>query len=420
MSNAIAIKVDSLDKTYKLYDSPGDRLKEALNPLRKKYYKEFFALQGVSFEIPKGETVGIIGCNGAGKSTLLKIITGVIAPTGGSVEVEGRISALLELGAGFNPDLSGLENVYFNGTLLGFSKEEMDVKVKDIVAFADIGDFIHQPVKTYSSGMGARLAFATAINVDPDILIVDEALSVGDFAFQFKCMNKFRQFQEAGKTILFVSHSTQNILQYCSSAIYLNHGKLVRKSRNVKDLIYQYEKDQRVTTNETVSPASTAQVPTDFTIELNSETNEHRFGTHEAIMRSVVATNVKDSWEDAPLFMAGDDIFIKMVVLASRAFPEVVMGVTLKNKDGIEVWGDNTPYALGETFSLKEGANCITFSFKLMLTAGEFMLYCGLADVTATPRIELDQRWSNKKITVRSLRPQLGWVYSPAQVTIEN
>ena len=223
MSN-IAIKVSHLTKIYKLYDKPSDRLRESLHPLKKKYHKEFYALKDVSFEIKKGETVGIIGKNGAGKSTLLKIITGVLTPTSGHVHVNGRIASLLELGAGFNPEYTGLENIYFQGTLMGYSHEEMEAKVDDILAFADIGDFIHQSVKMYSSGMFARLAFAVAINVDPDILIVDEALSVGDAAFQNKCIKKMEAIGQKGVTILFVSHDTQVINKFCEIAIWLSDG----------------------------------------------------------------------------------------------------------------------------------------------------------------------------------------------------
>ncbi|WP_442764367.1 ABC transporter ATP-binding protein, partial [Sulfurospirillum cavolei] len=220
-----AIKVNHLTKVYKLYDNPIDRLKESLHPLKKQYHKEFYALNDVSFEIKKGETVGIIGKNGAGKSTLLKIITGVLTPTSGSVHVNGRIASLLELGAGFNPEYTGVENIYFQGSLMGYTREEVAEKVDEIIAFADIGDFVYQPVKMYSSGMYARLAFAVAINVDPDILIVDEALSVGDMRIQQKCYRKFREFQEANKTILFVTHDTSTIINYCSHTIWISDGK---------------------------------------------------------------------------------------------------------------------------------------------------------------------------------------------------
>jgi len=225
MPNSIAIKVSHLTKIYKLYDKPIDRLKESLHPLKKQYHKEFYALNDVSFEIKKGETVGIIGKNGAGKSTLLKIITGVLTPTSGSVHVNGRIASLLELGAGFNPEYTGIENIYFQGSLMGYSREEMKCKVDGIISFADIGDFVYQPVKMYSSGMFARLAFAVAINVDPDVLIVDEALSVGDMAFQAKCFNKIKEFQRLNKTILFVTHSIDLIIKYCQSVILINNGK---------------------------------------------------------------------------------------------------------------------------------------------------------------------------------------------------
>ena len=191
-----AIKVSHLTKVYKLYDKPVDRLKESLHPLKKKYHKDFYALNDVSFEIKKGETVGIIGKNGAGKSTLLKIITGVLTPSSGHVHVNGRIASLLELGAGFNPEYTGIENIYLQGTLMGYSHSEMESKIDGILAFADIGDFVHQPVKSYSSGMYARLAFSVAINVEPDILIVDEALSVGDMYFQQKCMDKIISMQK--------------------------------------------------------------------------------------------------------------------------------------------------------------------------------------------------------------------------------
>lgn len=226
MSN-IAIKVSNLTKIYKLYDKPQDRLKEALHPLKKIYHKDFHALNNVNFEIKKGESVGIIGKNGAGKSTLLKIITGVLTPSNGQVNVNGRISSLLELGAGFNPEYTGLENIYLQGTLIGFTHEEMESKINEILAFADIGEFIHQHVKMYSSGMFARLAFAVAISVDPEILIVDEALSVGDSAFQRKCFSRMEEIRKKGTTIVFVSHSEGQIVELCSRAIFVHAGQIV-------------------------------------------------------------------------------------------------------------------------------------------------------------------------------------------------
>lgn len=240
----VSIKVENLAKTYPLYSSPLDRLKESLSPFRRKYHHEFHALQNVSFEVRKGETVGIIGKNGSGKSTLLKIIAGVLTPTSGSVFVNGSVSALLELGAGFNPELTGVENIYFNGTLMGYSREEMEAKLDEILAFADIGEFINQPLKTYSSGMFVRLAFAVAINVQPDILIVDEALAVGDALFTAKCLSKIEKYRQNGTSILYVTHDNSSIKALCSRAIYLVKGSLIAIG-NAGEVADRYIRDLR-------------------------------------------------------------------------------------------------------------------------------------------------------------------------------
>lgn len=221
------IEVENLSKVYNLYHKPIDRLKEALDFRKKQYHTKLHALHDVSFSIEKGENIGIIGTNGSGKSTLLKILTGIVTPTFGSVKVNGKVAALLELGAGFNPEYTGVENIYLNGTMMGFSREEMDKKLPSITDFAGIGEFIYQPVKTYSSGMFARLAFAVAINVEPDILIVDEALSVGDTKFQIKCMNQMKKMIDGGTTILFVSHDINSIRRFCHKALWLNKGNMM-------------------------------------------------------------------------------------------------------------------------------------------------------------------------------------------------
>ncbi|XZH10407.1 ABC transporter ATP-binding protein [Clostridium perfringens] len=228
---SVAIRVKDLTKKYKLYQKKSERLANAFG--KEKNIKEFYALKGVSFEISKGECVGIIGHNGAGKSTLLKLLTGVAFPTSGEIEINGRLASMLELGSGFNPELTGMENIYFNGSLNGLTKEEIDGKLKDILEFADIGNFIEQPVKNYSSGMFARLAFAVAINVDPDILIVDEILSVGDVGFQVKCMEKFNEFKKKGKTILYVSHGLGTVKKFCDRAIWLQKGEVVDDGNSV-------------------------------------------------------------------------------------------------------------------------------------------------------------------------------------------
>ena len=238
------IEIKNITKTYELYDKPVDRLKEALSIKRKSHHQEYHAINNVSFNIEKGESVGIVGTNGAGKSTILKMITGVLKPTSGQILVHGRIAALLELGAGFNMEYTGIENIYLNGTMMGYKKNEIAQKVAPIVEFADIGDFINQPVKTYSSGMFARLAFALAINVEPDILIVDEALSVGDTRFQVKCIDKMKELKSKGTTILFVSHATEQIKRFCNRAIWMEHGqvKMDGESSQIVDIYENYMK----------------------------------------------------------------------------------------------------------------------------------------------------------------------------------
>lgn len=422
MNKNTAIKVTNLSKVYKLYDKPADRLKEALNPLRKSYHKEFYALDNINFEIKKGETVGIIGKNGAGKSTLLKIITGVLTPSSGHVHVNGRIASLLELGAGFNPEYTGVENIYLQGTLMGYSKEEMESKIEAVLDFADIGDFVYQPVKSYSSGMFARLAFAVAINVDPDILIVDEALSVGDFAFQAKCFQRFQKFQEMGKTILFVSHSTQQIIQYCNKAMLIHNGNMIKYSDDVKQTTYDYEVLIRkhdsfvIEEQEETKEIKIDDINLDFDTTPNKDVNEHRFGTHEAIFRKVTLSHNQNSNETDVVFTAGEKVYLKFYIMAKRDFLSIVIGTSIKNRDGVLIWGDNT---VDTPISLKQGLNIISMEFDLNIVAGEYFIHCGMADISFEPRIELDQRWPFDKISITtSHRTVQGFAFAPAKILI--
>ena len=245
MSEDIVISVKNVTKTYRLYNSHADRVKETFNPFRKKYHRPFNALTNISFDVRKGETFGIIGQNGSGKSTLLQIVCGILQPTSGSVEVKGRVSALLELGAGFNPDFTGIENVYLNGSIMGYSNDEMDQKLDDILSFADIGDFVYQPVKTYSSGMYVRLAFSVATIVEPDILIIDEALSVGDMFFQAKCMTRMKNMiDNEGTTLIFVSHDVGAVKSICQKSILLNNGQIFAFGNSEK-VVNEYLKNIR-------------------------------------------------------------------------------------------------------------------------------------------------------------------------------
>ena len=238
------IEVRDLSKVYYLYDKPSDRIRETFSIRKKKYSKEHYALKNINLKINKGESIGIVGTNGSGKSTLLKLVTGVVTPTTGTIKTDGKIAALLELGAGFNPEYTGIENIYLNGTMMGYTEEEMKKRVPDIIEFADIGEFINQPVKSYSSGMFARLAFAVSINVEPDILIVDEALSVGDTRFQVKCIDKMRELQESGTTILFVTHAIEQIKRFCTRAIWIKNGELIEdgEASQVVDLYDNFMK----------------------------------------------------------------------------------------------------------------------------------------------------------------------------------
>lgn len=237
----IAISLKNVSKYYKLYNAPKDRLKEALSPSGKIYHKKFYATKNLDLEIRQGEILGIVGKNGSGKSTLLKLITGVLTPDEGSIKINGKISALLELGSGFNPEFTGLQNIFFYGTILGFSKIEMDEKLDDIIAFADIGDFLYQPLKTYSSGMKSRLGFAVAVHIDPEILILDEVLSVGDVLFKRKCYTKMEEFFNSGKTIIYVSHDTNSINHLCTRAVFLLDGNIILDA-DPKTVTQYYEK----------------------------------------------------------------------------------------------------------------------------------------------------------------------------------
>lgn len=239
-----SVEVNDLSKVYHLYSKSSDRLRETFSIKKKKYSKDHYALKNINLSIKHGESVGIVGTNGSGKSTLLKLITGVVTPTIGEIKTKGKIAALLELGAGFNPEYTGIENIYLNGTMMGYTEEEMEKRVPAIVDFADIGEFIHQPVKSYSSGMFARLAFAVSINVEPDILIVDEVLSVGDTRFQVKCIDKMRELQESGTTILFVTHAIEQIKRFCTRAIWIKNGEIVEdgEASQVVDLYDNFMK----------------------------------------------------------------------------------------------------------------------------------------------------------------------------------
>lgn len=395
MAEDIAISVNDVSKMYKLYDNPMDRLKESLGLSKKKKYKEHFALDHVSFQVNKGETVGIIGTNGSGKSTILKIITGVLSPTGGNVTVNGRISALLELGAGFNMEYSGIENVYLNGSMIGFSREEIDAKLQSILDFADIGDFVYQPVKTYSSGMFVRLAFAVAINIDPEILIVDEALSVGDVFFQAKCYRKFEEFKKMGKTILFVSHDLSSIGKYCDRVVLLNKGRklaegdakeMVNLYRRV--LVNQYDELEDTRENQKAGERADAAVEAESISDFGS--------TAETCMKDSLNLNPQlleygsklgeiqdfairdDSGMITNVIEKGKTFSVEMKVSFQADVNDPIFAFTLKDLKGTEITGTNTMYEHTPVNPQKAGdVRHITFTQVMPLEAGEYMLCLG-------------------------------------------
>lgn len=374
------IEVKDITKIYKLYTNPFDRIKESLHPLKKSYHKDFYALNHVSFHINMGEAVGIIGKNGSGKSTLLKLITGVLSPTSGSIHVEGKISALLELGAGFNPDFSGLENIYLNGTMMGFSKEQMDSKLNDIIEFADIGDFLYQPVKTYSSGMFVRLAFAVAINVEPEILIVDEALSVGDIFFQAKCFKKFAEFKKQGKTILFVTHDMSSIMKYCDRVIVMDKGSIIEEGLPgpmidvyKKILVDMYSADDK--------GPSTASSIEDSSIgkwkeHLNTNSSFSEYGNKRA---EIMDYGVFDHNNDITnVILKGDYFKIKMKIRFNEDLKDPIFAFSIKDARGTEITGTNTMLEAIDVSNAKAGTEVeVSFTQRNDLQGGDYLLSLG-------------------------------------------
>lgn len=379
----IAIRAEHVSKVYRLYDRPRDRLKETFSLTRKTYYREHYALSDVSFEVRRGETVGIIGTNGAGKSTILKIITGVLSPTAGRVDVNGRISALLELGAGFNMEYTGIENIYLNGTMIGFSREEIDRKLSDILAFADIGDFVYQPVKTYSSGMFVRLAFAVAINIDPEILIVDEALSVGDAFFQVKCYHKFEEFKQQGRTIVFVSHDLGSIHKYCDRVILLNRGQKLAEG-DPKDMIDLYKKvmaglDVEAQPGDAPDGAA-AQAVEDgrsWREQMEQNPNSSSYGNGVASIEDYCVMDAGGRITN--VLSAGEDYTIRIKAQFFQPASEPVFALTLRDKQGTDICGTNTMYEGFNTGSVQPGdTRVITFTQRMTLKGGEYLLCLGV------------------------------------------
>lgn len=390
MSSNVAIEVRDVTKIYKLYDSPIDRLKEGLSPFRKRYHREFFALNGVSLKINKGDTVGILGQNGAGKSTLLKIITGVLSPSSGEVTVNGRVSALLELGAGFDPDISGLENVYFNGTLMGFSREEIDSKLNDIFSFAEIGDYFFQPVKTYSSGMFVRLAFSLAVHIDPEILIVDEALAVGDTVFQNKCMEKIKSMMNRGVTTLFVTHSLETVNTLCNKAYVLDAGKVFTYGKaQVVTLQYYQLLREREHASHALQQAQSEEEKEALILsyehkkgEVRNKNSEYdyRYGTKDASIIDFKIFNSQGA--ESNIFRSGERFVVQMLVEYLNVVENPCFGITISNVAGQNLLSIHT-FHDGDVKSVPQ--NCgdllsVELETTMALNPGKYLLSIGAMD----------------------------------------
>ena len=379
MTMEYALEVENLSKVYFLYDKPIDRLKESLSIRRKSHHRDFHALDPISFNVAKGSCFGIIGVNGSGKSTLLKMITGVLNPTSGSVTLHGKVSALLELGAGFNLEFTGIENIYLNGTVMGFTKAEIEKRIPEIEKFADIGEFIHQPVKTYSSGMFARLAFAVAINVDPDILIVDEALSVGDIYFQSKCFRKFEEFKQKGKTIIFVTHDMGSVLNYCDDVIVLNKGVLMGRG-DAPTMVDLYKRILANQSLEETPVSSTDEPQTEEAVfkegwknSLAMNPNPSTYGDHKAEIVDFAIIDHKGHITNTVL--KGERFQIKVAIRLHEDLPGLISTMTVKNKQGVALMGTNT---FLEGISLDEAKKgdvvIVTYDQVMHLQPGQYLL----------------------------------------------
>jgi lipopolysaccharide transport system ATP-binding protein len=430
LEEEFALEVQGLSKTYTKTVSGSDAQKNwkkmlaTLTTERKKQAKEsldeFHALRDISFNLRRGESLGIIGLNGSGKSTLLQIIAGTLEPTSGTVKKNGRIAALLELGSGFNPDFTGKENIYINATILGLSQSEIDAKYDDIVAFADIGNFIHQPVRTYSSGMGLRLAFAVVAHVEPDILIIDEALAVGDARFQSKCFCFLESLQKQGKTLLFVSHDANSVARLCSSAVLLHEGK-VHAIGKPSDVINEYSKI--LVQGEPVAPTSEEPKPQQARTRQNSDPleevapdlrkallaeetagelsheNEFAYGGEKGEIRNIQVQNAQG--QEATVLVSGELFSVRFAVHAHESIVEPIYAMTIRDSKGQQIYGQNTLFARVPTEDLKEGEKVkVVFRQSVNLSAGDYLISLGLTRFERDELEVIHRRYDTLEVTV--------------------
>jgi len=392
------IVAEQITKCYQTYHKPIHRLWQSLNS-KKKYHDEFWALKGVDLTVYKGETIGIVGKNGSGKSTLLQVITGILQHSSGELHTVGRIAALLELGAGFNPEFTGLENARLNASIMGLTREEFHQKLPDIVEFSGLGDFLHRPVKTYSSGMFVRLAFAVVINMNPDILIIDEALAVGDVRFQRKCFRRLQKIKEEGTSILFVTHSTDSVLRFCDRAIMLDDGEL-KMTGTPKDVVQAYLEMMFSSDITQVRPSDSFGGESDFDTSIDYcvrqpsyNSNEHRWGdSRAAIYRYELLRNGD---ECNGMVQRDDDITLRMSVVFHEDLTDLIYGITVKTNDGNIIYTTNSRLIGTLPTDQEEGDLIdIQYQFKVNLLGGDYFISLGVAqDHEAKDNIAIDRRY---------------------------
>lgn len=434
MSSDIAIKVENLSKCYQIYEQPRDRLKQFVMPRLQRglgkqpqqYYREFWALKDVSFEVKKGETVGIIGRNGSGKSTLLQIICGTLNPTVGTVTTHGRIAALLELGSGFNPDFTGRENVYMNAAVLGLSNDEIDQRFDAIAAFADIGEFIEQPVKTYSSGMMMRLAFAVSIYVDPTILVVDEALAVGDIAFQHKCFQRIRELRDRGVTILFVSHDLGSIAEFCMRALVLNNGVCVFFGSPV-EAVNRFKRlmmpSQTIGHPATVNSMENRDIfkharafPLHLNYRCNADKDEYGDGAAMIFDWGILGS------DGCPVYTFDSNDFVEIVIFVrfERHCASPIIGYFLSDAKGREIVGTNTLYEGVDIHISKVNQEiCVRFKQRLQIAPGEYFLNIGCSEYVDEKVLAHHRLYRITSLQIFSPKKFIGFCRLDSQVELD-
>ena len=462
----IVIDVHDVTKIYRLYDKPIDRLKEAISLTHKNYHRDFYALNHIDFQVKKGEAVGIIGTNGSGKSTILKIITGVLTPSQGSVNIRGIICALLELGAGFNQDYTGIENIYMNGTMMGFTREQMDQKLPEILEFADIGDFVYQPVKSYSSGMFVRLAFALYVAMDPEILIVDEALSVGDVFFQAKCYHRMDELRQKGTTILMVTHDLGSVMKYCDRVILLNKGEKIdegapgamvdlykkilagrfdkekdlpqstagdgdvaQDKTNVESLIddqnfgvdsvggeaMAMSAEQADTSSSNGNPDGTKKRMMD---ELNLNPHVQHYGDGRATIYDLGILDQRGKVTN--VIVKGETFSIKEKIRFNAPIEAPIFTFTIKDKRGADLTGTNTMIESGDVRPVKEGDEYVcTFTQRMTLQGGEYLLSMSCTGFEQGEHVVYDRKYDVASITVLSNKNTVGVYDMESKLTLE-